>query len=162
MISGITVEPCMFFFSLCQGMFVIIAQSLYIAKVCEVNLGYNKTICDNITFHKEEQAFVQKYTSELQAYNGILQVKLYNNPYNNIYWLVQAIPAVIYALFAGPWSDTHGRRLLIICSSVGFIINNAVFIINTYWFYELKAEYLLFECLQAHPQFLTLLPSYFQ
>ena len=31
-VSGITVEPCMFFFSLCNGMFVIIAQNLYIAK----------------------------------------------------------------------------------------------------------------------------------
>ena len=65
----------MFLFSLCLGMFALVAQSLYIAKVCEVNLGFNKTICDNITFHKEEQAIVQKYTSELQAYNGIIQVK---------------------------------------------------------------------------------------
>ena len=31
-VSAITVEPCMFFFSLCNGMFVIIAQNLYIAK----------------------------------------------------------------------------------------------------------------------------------
>ena len=59
--------------------------------------------------------------------------------------LMQALPAVVYALLAGSWSDSHGRKSLIIFSSLGYVINNLVFIVSAHWWYELKAEYLLFE-----------------
>ena len=63
--------------------------------------------------------------------------------------VIQTIPACIYVLFAGPWSDRHGRKFLIGCCLFGYVIANAVFLINLYFFYELKAEYLLFEALQG-------------
>ena len=95
----------------------------------KVNLALGDEICDNIQEHKDEQVEVQKYVSTLKIYNSILQ----------------AIPSVLFALFAGSWSDVHGRKALIVSSTMGYTISNLVFMINAYFFYELKAEYLLLE-----------------
>lgn len=131
--KNITIEPLFLLFSLCIGFFAIAASTLYIQKVCKVNLNISAEICDEIQKHKDEQVRVQQYVSQLQLYSEI----------------IQAVPGCIFTLFAGPWSDIHGRRTLMICSVFGYVLCNAVFLVNTIWFYELKAEFLLFECLQG-------------
>ena len=132
-VSNITIEPVFFLLAMCYGSILIASKELYISKVCNVNFNYSKSICDNIQQHKDIQVQVQEYVAPLQAYNQI----------------IQAIPGCLYALLAGPWSDRHGRKFLMLCSVTGYILSNGVFLINTYFFYELKAEFLLFECIQG-------------
>ena len=55
---------------------------------------------------------------------------------------------MIFVLFAGPLTDTYGRKPLIICALFGYFLLDVIFLINSIFFYELKVEYLLLECLQ--------------
>ena len=129
--NAITIEPAYVLFTLSHGLYTIVAQTLYIDKVCNVNLAFNETICADITHHKDEQNEVQRYVAMLQSCNGVLQ----------------AIPAIVFSAFAGPWSDKYGRKPLIVLASFGYVFNNAVFMLNSPGapMYKLKAEYLLFE-----------------
>ena len=87
-----------------------------------VNLNYSSEICDNINNHTEIQIETQKLVSGIQAYNGFLQ----------------NVPSLIFTLFAGPLSDTYGRKPLIVISLFGYFILNISHLINSIWFNELK------------------------
>ena len=132
----ITIEPLFLFYALNYGFYVLAAKHLYVEKVCRVNLNMSAEICHDLQQHKEEQAEVQKYVSELAVYTEV----------------IQAIPSCMLALFAGPWSDRYGRKPLMMFSVFGYLFCNGMFLLNTIYFYELKAEYLLLECLQGKPQ----------
>ena len=130
--KAITVELPVLLYLISIGLYYVPSQSLYIDKACKVNFNYSSEICDDISNHKSKQEEVQKYVASIQAYNTILQ----------------SLPEVLFLLLAGPWSDANGRKALLIFSGSGYVINNSVLLINSYFFNELKVEYLLFECLQ--------------
>ena len=101
---------------------MISTQGLYLNKACLVNLNHTEEICGNIHNHTEIQKETQKFVSEIQGYNGMLQ----------------SAPAIVFTLFAGPMSDTYGMKPLIICALFGYFVLDLVFLINSIWFYELK------------------------
>jgi len=148
--KNITVEPLAFLTTLIMALSGIAANDLYLQKACQVNLNYSAEVCGNLTLdvHNETQEETQKYVSSVQAYNGLLQ----------------NLPPLVFVLFAGPLSDTYGRKPLIVISLAGFFILNLVFMINSIFFMELKVEYILFECLQdltgGNPIFNLALTSY--
>ena len=118
----ISLEPVFFLFCVNLGLIGIATQGLYLKKACLVNLNYTSEICNNIHNYTAIQKETQRFVSDIQAYNGMLQ----------------SAPAIIFTLFAGPLSDTYGRKPIIISSLFGYLLLNIVFLINCLWFFELK------------------------
>ena len=54
--------------------------------------------------------------------------------------MLQSAPGIVFTLFAGPLTDTYGRKPLIISALFGYFLLNLVFLINAYWFFELKVN----------------------
>ena len=141
-IKSITIEPAILLFSLALGFYYIAGSQLYVDKMCRVNLvveglidlNESKSTCDNIYNNKDLQIKNQERVTVLQTTSKC----------------IQSIPPLIYALFAGPWCDRNGRKPLILISLFGYILCQAVFLINTIWYHELKAEYLLLESIQGN------------
>ena len=110
-------------------------------KACKVNLkgwlaenGLNITACDsrnnentkNKTDGVDVEAAAQNLVAELRVYEA----------------LICNIPSVIYSMFAGPWSDQNGRKLLIIIPLIGQILATTFLMIGHY-VDSLPAEFLL-------------------
>ena len=98
----------------------------------QVNLNKSEEICGNLSHHKTDQLETQEYVAGVQANNGFLQ----------------RLPAVLFTLFAGPLSDSFGRKPLLVFPLLGFLVLNLVLLVNSVFFTALRVEFLLFECLQ--------------
>ena len=70
---------------------------------------------------------VQTKVADLEIYDGILV----------------ALPSVIFCLFLGAWSDTHGRKIILVLPFVGNFVAFVAYMINYAFFYELGIYHLL-------------------
>ena len=131
LISWITVEPVELFYCLMFTTSKVVKTNLFIEKVCRLDFNYTEEICNNFTskglVDKEIELNVQDRVAELKIYEG----------------LIAALPAAFFCLFVGPWSDVHGRKILLILPLLGNIVAYAACIVNYYFFFELDTNFLL-------------------
>merc|ERR1711936_834793 len=133
-LKNISVEPCSFLFSLAFSLVSVQVSTLYIQKSCKVgsyffgNQTFDDEICDNLFngSFADEQKIVQTVTAKVEIGTQI----------------IKTVPMVILSLFLGPWSDTAGRKMLIMVPFVGYVLYCIFFIINVYFFDALKVEFL--------------------
>ncbi|PIK58124.1 putative proton-coupled folate transporter-like [Apostichopus japonicus] len=118
----VTVEPVLFLYMLGSFLQFIAVQQLLYFKVCVIK--FNDTVmCNNLTMYKDEEKEVSSAASHWVI---ILNLAL-------------TVPSVISSLFLGSWSDTTGRRTVILLPTVGtiiyccFLIVSASFIYTSVW-----------------------------
>ena len=70
---------------------------------------------------------VQKQVADLEVISSILPI----------------LPAAIFCLFLGAWSDSHGRKQILIISFVASSAMQILYMINYTFFYELNVYHLL-------------------
>ena len=147
-LRNISIEPSVLLYTITSGLGSIVAQDLYIQKVCLVNLEFPDDVCKDIQKHEEEQQEVQEYVSGFKIYKI----------------LFRSLPTIIFTLLAGPWSDEHGRKPVIVLALLGHLLANLSFLTSAYFFHDLRAEYLLFEllesCLGGQPCFVMAVFAY--
>ena len=69
----------------------------------------------------------QEIVSELKTYEGVMM----------------SLPAMIFSLYAGSYSDLVGRRPLLAVPFLGNILSYLCMLASLYWWEELPAEFLL-------------------
>ncbi|KAG8182557.1 hypothetical protein JTE90_002091 [Oedothorax gibbosus] len=102
----VSVEPYLFLCVLGYAGRLVCFQSLLMDRFCRRN--FENGICDNLDEHLTEQAECIEGGNHL--YTGVM--------------LSSSLPAVAVALFLGPWSDKHSRKLPLVIASSGMCFDS--------------------------------------
>lgn len=127
--KNVTIEPVVFLYLVSVGLTYVIRPNLLLDKACRVKLNLTEDICQNLTSHNDSLTQVQKVVAD---YEGTLN-------------LAASAPRIAFTLLAGPWSDRHGRKMLIMAPIFGQAVTAATFLINVRFFNQLPFEALYME-----------------
>lgn len=121
----LTVEPLMFLTFFGSNLSAILLTNLLLIRSCEY---MNLPNCSNIDTHPGEplDKLVEPYVAQVGMYRLIFE---------------SVVPTII-AFFIGPWSDTYGRRPLLILPLIGYCLN-FILLIGFAWF-KLPPMYVIF------------------
>ncbi|KAL0840661.1 hypothetical protein ABMA28_015857 [Loxostege sticticalis] len=133
-IKHITFEPTMVMFMMPVIIMMSTTQNLSLEKACRVNLNFTDEICRSLRMQNvDNQNIYERETQKLLA--SALGKRTY---------ISATVPAFM-AIFVGAWSDLTGhRRVFVLMGITGQILVGISNIINTYFFYELPLEALVF------------------
>ncbi|XP_021955493.2 proton-coupled folate transporter [Folsomia candida] len=108
-LKSISVEPAILCTMTSCLMTHLISQNLYLENICLVDRNNSGSICEEIVKVNEtfadEEVEIQKIFSQNQTYRAILD---------------NALP-LIFIMFVGPWSDHYGRKIPLLCSTLGWM-----------------------------------------
>ena len=94
----------------------VVRDNLFLDKVCLLDLKIDPEACYNLThgirIDKNISDAVQDEAASLEVIDGILV----------------AIPALIFSLFVGAWSDVNGRKAVLILPFIGNILSFVILI----------------------------------
>lgn len=103
-----------------------------------VNFNMSASVCDTHNQSMHGGGFRANNTGAVRLIN---QVQAYVTNLNIYVTLIDNIPSIFFVLFLIPWSDTHGRKMLMIIPIVGHILQTLIYIANYYaetWSAEVK------------------------
>lgn len=127
--NNLTIEPVVIFCLTSFGLSTVTRANLLLDKACYVKLNYTEEICKNLTgdYLTEAEKVVTDYERTLN--------------------LAASGPRILFTLLAGPWSDKHGRKLLIMMPLIGQALATLTYILNVKFFFQLPFEALYMECI---------------
>ncbi|XP_063839381.1 lysosomal proton-coupled steroid conjugate and bile acid symporter SLC46A3-like [Ostrinia nubilalis] len=132
--NNITFEPTMVMFTIAWMIVMTTTQNLSLEKACRVNLNFTDEICTSLRSQSADSQ--NEYERETQ--------KLLATVVSRRTYIGATAPAAL-AIFVGSYSDITGRRrFFVLMPLIGQMLASVSNIINTYFFYELSLEVLVF------------------
>lgn len=126
----VTVEPMFALYTVGYSVSALAMANLNLDKACRVSLQYNDTVCSaleerELTGYGDAEEAVQEVVTSMGVWKTFLQ---------------SIIPALLIP-FMGSWSDRRRRRKpCMLLPLSGEIMTLSVFILCTYFFYQLPIE----------------------